>query len=179
MGRREKNSLQTFVFLLPLASAWKMTICMNDSETKVWLDSRPWFMALCVDSLTLVEPCFLCALQDRNNTLHGHHLLISQSPDSSSISGAYVKPCLAHAVTDEPSRYFSIQIMRQTFLYVCNILAFKIWLCLHRLEFSICSTSPTMNLQRHLFRKTPRISTRIKERKKKNHYVPKTISMIF
>jgi hypothetical protein len=56
-----------------------MTVCMNDSETKVWLDSRSWFMALCVDSLTLVEPCFLCSLQDRNKISRGHHLLISQS----------------------------------------------------------------------------------------------------
>lgn len=36
-------------------------------------------MALRVDSLALVEPCFLCALQDRNKTSRGHHLLISLS----------------------------------------------------------------------------------------------------
>jgi hypothetical protein len=140
-----------------------MTIWMNDSETKVWLDSRPWFMALCVDSPALVEPCFLCALQDRNKTSHGHHLLISWSQIAAGSLRCKAIAWLTLLQTN-PSWYFSIQIMRQTFLYVCNILAFKIWLCLHRLEFSICTTSPTKDLQRHLFRKTQRITIRIKER---------------
>jgi hypothetical protein len=134
-------------------------------------------MALCVDSLTLVDPCFLCALQDRNKTSRGHHLLISQSQTAAAPSlERKTNVWLTLLQTNPPDSLAYKSCVKPFF-----ILAFKMWLCLHRLEFSICSMSPKMDLHRHLFRKTLRISTRIKERKEKKKSITPltTISIIF
>jgi hypothetical protein len=119
----------------------------------------------------LVEPCFLCALQDRNKTSRGHHPLISQSQTAARASlERKANAWLTLLQPNSPDILAYKSCVKPFFTFVifwhskCGFV-FTGW----NSQSAACLPR---RIYRHLFRKTLRISTRIRERQKKKALCP-------